>query len=237
MKKILLTTAFVALASVSAKAFELPSLGIFSLTGGIAQNESVWGGKAKQSEFTEAGAAAATRINSENGVFTAGYNSQFVELGIGRFITLGYEHTPDSITSPQNINDGAHGITTAKVSVDFNDLNTTYVKLNTPLGIYFKTGSVSTDIDIKETMGSGNTYKNTSVDGTMIGTGYQTFLGESGFGVRVEATYIDLDNVSVNNGILLADGTPANGGRAEVDATNLEGLVGKVALTYTFGRN
>ena len=52
---------------------------------------------------------------------------------------------------------------------------------------------LSTDLDIKETQLSGNTYRNTSVDGTSIGAGYQKTLGERGFGFRVEGTYVELD--------------------------------------------
>ena len=48
---------------------------------------------------------------------------------------------PDSISTPENVNtSGGESATgaTAKVSVDFNDMNTTYLKLNTPMGIYLK---------------------------------------------------------------------------------------------------
>ena len=106
------------------------------------------------------------------------------------------------------------------------------------MGIYFKYGTVSTDLDIKETQHSGNTYANTSVDGTSIGAGYQKTLGERGFGFRIEGNYVELDNVTVNNGITKVGAVGrTDGGFKEVKATNLEGLTGKVALTYTFGRS
>ena len=120
--------------------------------------------------------------------------------------------------------------------VDFNDMDTTYLKVNTPMGIYLKWGNVSTDIDIKETMLSGNTYKNTSVDGTSMGAGYQKTFGERGFGFRIEGNYVELDNVTVNNGVTKTAGTGINNFK-EIKASNLEGLTGKIALTYTFGRS
>jgi hypothetical protein len=236
MKKLLTTIAFIALSTVSAKAIEME---MFSITGGIAANNSVWGATATQDEYN-AGGTAIDASNKQSGVFTESFGSQFVELGIGRYISLGFEHVPDSISTPENVNtSGGESATgdTAKVSVDFNDMNTTYLKLNTPMGIYLKWGNVSTDIDIKETMLSGNTYKNTSVDGTSIGAGYQKTFGERGFGFRIEGNYVELDNVTVNNGVTKTGGTPANHGFAEVKAKNLEGLTGKVALTYTFGRS
>ena len=233
MKKLITTIAFIALSTVSAKAIEME---MFSITGGIAANQSVWGATAKQDEYNAVGTAI-DATNKQSGVFTESFGSQFVELGIGRWISLGFEHVPDSISTPQNVNDGG-ATATSTVSVDFNDMNTTYLKLNTPMGIYFKYGTVSTDLDIKETQLSGNTYKNTSVDGTSIGAGYQKTLGERGFGFRIEGNYVELDNVTVNNGITkVGEVGRTDGGFKEIKATNLEGLTGKVALTYTFGRS
>ena len=239
MKKLITTIAFIALSTVSAKAIDME---MFSITGGIAANQSVFGATAKQDDYNAAGTTIET-TDKEHGAFTESFGSQFVELGIGRWVSLGFEHVPDSISTPQNVNSGGNDLAgtgtgdTATVSVDFNDMNTTYVKLNTPMGIYFKYGTVSTDLDIKETQLSGNTYKNTSVDGTSMGAGYQKTFGERGFGFRIEGNYVELDNVTVNNGVTKTGGTAANHGFAEVKAKNLEGLTGKVALTYTFGRS
>ena len=232
MKKLITAIAFIALSTVSAKAIDME---MFSITGGLGVNQSVWGATAKQDDYNAAGTTIETS-DKQSGVFTEGYSSQFVELGIGRWISLGFEHVPDSISTPQNVNDASGATATSTVSVDFNDMNTTYLKLNTPMGIYFKYGTVSTDLDIKETQLSGNTYKNTSVDGTSMGAGYQKTFGERGFGIRLEGNYVELDNVTVNNGITKTAGTGINNFK-EVKATNLEGLTGKVALTYTFGRS
>ena len=234
MKKLITTIAFIALSTVSAKAVEWE---IFSITGGLAANQSVFGGTAQQDAYDAIGTTIEV-TDKEHGVFTESFSSQFIELGIGRWISLGFEHVPDSISTPQNINDSDGATATSTVSVDFNDMNTTYIKLNTPIGIYFKYGTVETDLDIKETQLSGNTYDNTSVDGTSIGAGYQKTLGERGFGFRIEGNYVELDNVTVNNGITQVGVVGrTDGGFNEVKATNLEGLTGKVALTYTFGRS
>ena len=240
MKKIITVLAFIALSNVSAKAidlpeFSMPDLGNFSVTGGVAANQGLFGGTAQQDDYNAAGTAI-EETDKEHGVFTDSFSSQFVELGIGQWISIGYEHTPDSLSTPQNINSGSLAGDTSKVSVDFNDFNTTYAKINTPMGIYLKFGNVSTDIDIKETQLSGNTYKNTSVDGTSYGAGYQKTFGERGFGIRIEGNYVELDNVTVNNGVTKTAGTGLNNFK-EIKASNLEGLTGKVALTYTFGRS
>ena len=232
MKKLITAIAFIALSTVSAKAIDMER---FSITGGLAANQSVWGAKATQDDYNALGTVIET-TDTENGVFTESYNSQFVEIGIGRWLSLGYEHVPDSISTPQNINDSNGATATSTVSVDFNDFNTVYAKINTPLGIYFKAGTVSTDLDIKETQLSGNTYANTSVDGTSIGAGYEKEINETGFGIRFEANYVEMDSVTVNNGITKTAGTGIKNFK-EIKASNLEGLTGKVALTYTFGKS
>ena len=243
MKKIITTLAFIALTTVSAKAIDLPDLGILSLTGGIAANQSVFGATAKQDEYNMLGTSI-DATNTESGAFTDGFQSQFAELGIGKYWSVGYEFVDGSISTPENVNsNGGAGTAstdpTSRVSVDFNDLETYYVKLNLPVlhGFYVKAGTISTDMDIKETQKSGNTYKNKSVDGTMSGAGFEKFLGDTGFSIRMEAQYIDLDNVTVNNGAIKTAGTTANGGFNEIKATNLEGLNGAVSISYTLGRN
>ena len=238
MKKILTTFAIIALSTVPVKAIDME---MFSITGGLAANTSVWGATATQDEYNAAGTAI-DASNKQSGVFTESFSSQFVELGVGKWVSFGYEHVPDSISTPQNVNNSStgfssSGVATSAVSVDFNDFNTLYAKLNTPMGIYLKFGNVSTDIDIKETQRSGNTYKNTSIDGTSMGAGYEKLFSDKGFGIRFEANYVEMDSVTVNNGVAKTGGTAANHGFAEVKAKNIEGLTGKVALTYTFGRS
>ena len=242
MKKIIMGLTVLLFSTVSANAVSLPSFtGNMSLTAGLAANQGVFGGTAKETNRDDSNAIAS--VNKASGVFTDSYTSQFIELGLGQWISLGYEHTPDSVSTPTNTSEsngaGTGAGTKSNVSVDFNDLNTTYVKLNMPFmsGLYLKAGSVETDLDIKEVMGSGSTYKNVSTSGSMMGIGYQTYIKETGFGLRFEGSYMDLDNVSTSNGVAADGATVANSGQNVVDASNLEGLTGKLAITYTFGRN
>jgi hypothetical protein len=238
MKKIITTLAFVALSTVSAKAIEMPALAEhLSITAGLAANQGVFGASATETNRAEDNSIKT--VKKESGVFTDSYRSQFIELGLGQWISIGYEHTPDSVSTPTNTSRHGSAAGENNVSVDFNDVNTTYVKLNLPIltGAYLKAGSVDTDLDIKETMGSGSTYKNVSTSGSMMALGYQKHFGDSGFGVRFEGSYMDLDNVSTSNGVAADGGSVANGGRNQIDAKNLEGVTGKLAITYTFGRN
>ena len=227
MKKIILTAVLVAFSTISAKAVDFS---VFSLTGGLSTNSSVFGASGKEENFSDT-TGNASKLNTKSGVFTESYGSQFVELGVGKYISLGYEHTPDSISTPQNVaNEGLAKEQT--VSVDFNDKNTKYIKLNVPGGIYVKLGDVDTDVDIKTSSG---TYADRTTSGTSIGVGYQRLIGDSGFGLRVEGNYLDFDNVTSNDGD--TTDTVVNNGRTVVTAKNLEALEAKLSITYTFGRN
>lgn len=234
MKKIIIAASLLVMSMVPVKAVDLSGL---SLTAGLASNQGVFGATARETNDDHSGNTVSDK--KESGVFTESYASQFIELGFGQWISVGYEHTPDSISTPTNTT--RHGSANeANVSVDFNDVNTTYVKLNLPFlaGTYIKSGVVETDLDIKEVMGSGSTYKNVSTEGSMMALGYQKYLKDTGFGFRFEGSYMELDPVTTSNGV--AKGTVTTGndrGHNQVAASNMEGLTGKIAITYTFGRN
>ena len=71
MKKIITALVFVALSSVSAKAIDFS---LFSLTGGVAAGNSVWGATATQDEYDENNGGTIDASNKESGVFTSSRN-------------------------------------------------------------------------------------------------------------------------------------------------------------------
>ena len=247
MKKIITTLAFIALSTVSAKAIEMPSLGVFSLTAGVASNSGVFGASAKETNLPDAGVINGTgtsqtnkavpngHIKEESGAFTDSFASQFIEIGIGKYLAVGYEHTPDSITTPTNVSREGRALEKSTF-VDFDDLNTTYLKINMPFvtGLYGIIGTVESDLKIKKTGGSASTYDNKSISGDVTAVGYQKFIGDSGFGIRAQASYMEFGNVSTESGNA---SSAAGGGNNTIDADELAGLSAKVALTYTIGRD
>lgn len=230
MKKTLITLVVLGMSTLSANAFEKGDL---SVTLGVAANTAVYGASGTENNKTDSNTQG--DIRKEHGVFTDGHQSMFMEANVGQWVSIGYEHTPDSISTP--VNKSREGITATegKVSVDFNNLDTAYLKLNTPYGIYAKFGVVETDLDIKETMASGSTYSNVSTEGTIMGIGYSKALGDRGLAIRVEGTYMTLDSVNTDNGVSASGGTASNGGQNKITVDNIEGVNAKVALTFTFG--
>ena len=126
MRKILTVISVLSLISFNANALER---GDISATIGVAANSAVYGASAKETNRDDS--SNIRRTASESGVFTESHTSGFIELNVGEFVSLGYEPTPDSITTPQaDRTTNTNAKTT--VSVDFNDLNIAYLKLNTP---------------------------------------------------------------------------------------------------------
>ena len=236
MKKILTIISVVSLMSFNSNALEVSDM---SVTAGLAINSGVYGATAKETNRAEDNSIKT--IDEESGVFTDTHTSGFIELNAGEFVSLGFEHTPDSITSPTADRTTNVGTQTT-VSADFNDLNIAYLKLNIPGGVYLKAGYVETDIDIKESMavgatsGTSSTYRNVNTEGTVLGIGYARAINDTPISIRVEGSYMELDDVSTDNGVSPTGGSIANGGRNQVDVSSMEGLNGKIALTYTFGK-
>ena len=232
MKKIITAIAFIALTTVSAKAVDF---GGFSLTAGIGQNSSVWGASGTEKEFAEDGATF--EDNKEHGVFTDDYSSMFLEIGIGQYVSIGYNMSNDPIATPTNVTNEGDPAQQATVQVDFNDLETQYIKVNIPGGMFVKYGTTEVDIKVNETIASGSTYADRVSEGDSIGLGYQGEIGDSGLGFRIETNYVTFDNVTTDNGVASGSGTPTNGGRNEIKIENMEGVTAMFALTYTLGRN
>ena len=230
MKKLIAIVSVLFLFANSANALDRSD---FSITAGISANSAVYGASGKETNRNESNTVKT--IKNESGVFTDSHMSGFLELNVGEFISLGFEHTPDSITTPQNKRTTNTNLTTT-VSADFNDLNIAYLKLNIPGGAYLKAGYVETDVDVKESMASGSTYNNVSTEGTLFGVGYSKALGDKGVAIRLEGSYMDLDDVTSSNGVSATGGSIANGGRNQIDVSNIEGLNGKIALTFTLGQ-
>ena len=229
MKKIITAIAFIALTTVSAKAIDF---GGFSVTAGLAQKQAVFGASGTEKEFDEDGTSGSqTQINKEHGVFLDDFASGFVEVNLGDYFSVGYEVNTDPIRTPTNTtNEGENNQNI--VQVDFDDLATSYVKLNLPGGMYGKMGWTEVDITVTHTSAASTTYtKPGSTEGEVIGLGYQGHIQDTGFGYRIETLYHSFDNVKSNNG------AATTGNRNEIKVTNMEGVSASFALTYTLGRN
>ena len=109
---------------------------------------------------------------------------------------------------------------TNTVQVDFEDLTTIYATLALNENLYLKVGLMSVDVKTNESLGTGGSYKDTSLDGQMIGIGYDRELNNGAF-IRLEANHMDLDGVTLVNSAdtdksVKADGISGYGARISV---------------------
>lgn len=216
MKKLLLTIAF-------SLFLILPAQADLGVNIGISANTAVWHGEGTENENGEKETRDATGA--------AGYESFFIEKTLGSRLAIGYDYAPDpfgSDTENSTIfdldgkDDGAGGYVENKVQANFEDLSTIYLTLNLNENVYIKAGVVEVDVITNESLATGSTYKNVSLDGDTYGIGYNKDFGNTMF-IRFEGTYIDLGSASIT----------ASNTDNKVDI-NVEGASAKLAIGKTF---
>ena len=149
------------------------------------------------------------------------YVSLFTEVAFEEMmgLTVGVEYTPDSIAfdkTTRTIRDGTLPGLAAQtgndtgdqvLDADVEDLYTAYVSM--PLmgtGVYAKVGYITGTVNTKETLATGSTYSDVTLDGFEYGIGYHGELSDRVF-YKVESTYIDFDDISANGSEAGGDGS------------------------------
>ena len=159
------------------------------------------------SPLTE-GLNSATQSEDATGV--AGFSSFFIEKDLtflpgplGRF-SVGYDFVDkalegDSKETRSSLDAGAAAaVNTDKtqiVKIAFENMSTTYVTFNITDTLYVKTGSISVDLVTKENLGTGGTYGDETLSGSMAGIG-MSHMFDNGIFFRTEGTLIDIDNAT-----------------------------------------
>jgi len=198
---------------------------------GVSGNAALYAATATEldqgSHGTTTGSADET--NSESEFLGLGYASVFIEGSLGP-ILVGFDYVPSSIdteTASTEVDDKTTSATSSDVTntvkVEFNDLTTAYIGLKIMDRGYIKIGVASVDLETKENLGTGSSYGNTSVDGTMIGAGMQHTM-DNGVFLRAEANVYEFDSVSLTS----------SSGSQKITLDSLDGVVGKVSIGKTF---
>jgi len=196
---------------------------------GVSGNMGLFGATAQETH-TGATTTSITSSDSDSEIAAAAYGSIFIEKELGRFlISLDYVPTPfesDTVETAKQDDQTANPaaavktVATNTVQVDLEDLYTIYVGLNVTENAYIKAGLTSMDVITNESLGTGSSYGNTSLDGSMIGVGYHKDF-DSMF-VRVEGNYMNFDGVSLTAN----DNT--------IRLKSLDGVTGKVSIGKSF---
>ena len=133
-------------------------------------------------------ATVTTKCISEDGAEGLfGIGSIFVEKSFGRF-ALGLDYVPHSLESETTENTKLHRSATGvnKVQIDFEDYDDCLWNNCFNDNIYAKAGYMEVDVNTNEVLATGGSYGNTSLDGYVLGLGYNRDLDTGAF-VRVEA--------------------------------------------------
>ena len=111
-----------------------------------------------------------------------------------------------------------------EVKVEFEDLTSIYAGVTLFDNFYAKAGATSVDITTKESLGTGSSYGNTSMDGVMVGVGGQAEL-PNGMFIRGEATYMEIDGTTLKN---------TNDSTKSVSADGITGMGAAISIGRSF---
>ena len=215
MKKII-TAIVILLGTISTASADL------GINVGIAGNTSIWHATGVEQNTNDS-------IQTEDAVGVAGYDSYFIEKTLGSRITIGYEHTPDALTTDTAENNrdtlttgNSHETLINKVQLKFENLDMLYVHLNISESVYVKLGQTSVDVITNESLATGSTYSDFSLDGSLVGAGYNKSFS-NGIFLRGEFNLLEFDDSGKKTSL---DNT--------VQLNGLEGAQAKFALGYSF---
>ena len=142
-----------------------------------------------------------------------GIGSIFVEKSFGKY-ALGLDYVPLSLESETTENTQTTSTSSAtgvnKVQIDFENLMTVYGTIALNDNVYAKAGYMEVDVVTNEVLATGGAYGDTSLDGFVVGLGYNADLDNSAF-VRVEATYMEFDGATLTNTADSAKSVTADG--------------------------
>ena len=208
MKKFLIATV-VLLGSISLANAERFSIGA-TVTGGVFEvdgaSETFSGSHSSNASATTVTVNAADEGEDAEAAVVMG--SIFFEAALNDKVSLGASYVPHSMDSETaenivNIGDlpedpGNDNESRNTVKVTFEDLTTVYALANLNDNVYAKVGFVQVEVITDENLATGGAYGNTDLDGYTIALGYSMDLADGMF-VRAEASYLDLDGVSLKN--------------------------------------
>ena len=184
---------------------------------GISGNMCLFGAGATETEDGE-------KSRQKDAMLAVGWMSVFAEKTLGSRLSVGINYVPSALESETKekattdmTTSNTNTSVTQKIKVDFEDLTTYYVALNVTDNMYVKAGVTTVDVVTKESLGTGSSYGNTTLDGTTIGFGYNKDM-DNGMFLRTEASYVNFDSAKLTSstGLNTVETTDINGASASI---------------------
>lgn len=234
MKKFLIAALFTLFAFSTAQAERL-KIGV-TLKAGVFEvddaSEIFSGNHASNS--TTATVTKKASAEGDEAVGEFGYGSVFIEAAVNDKFSIGVDYVPMALESETTenvqIDTGATESNsddtsrTNTVQIDFDDLTTIYALLHATDSLYLKVGYMEVDVNTDENLGTGGAYGNTSLDGYVVGVGYNHDMDNGAF-VRVETNYMEIDGTELTN---------ANDANKKVKADGIVGASVGISVGKTF---
>jgi len=225
MKKIFIGIIMFILPLTAAKAIEGVNIGL-SLMGGAFEakgaKEQFKGGHAG----AEGSSTTVTNTANDNAEGSFALASIFIEKEIGDRFAIGFDYVPHSADTETaenvQIEDGSNKTNT--VQVDFEDLMTLYATLSLTDNFYAKVGYSEVEAITNENLGTGGSYGNATLEGYIVGLGYNRDISEGTF-LRVEANYMDFDGTTLTN---------SNDSTKSVSADGFDGYGARISVGKSF---
>ena len=222
MKKLIITTFLACIYSFTASASAGLNVGISGAMGLFAAT-----GQETHASAPPGGAAGSyKKSGSEHGAAAIG--SVFLEGTFQDRFLVGIDYVPSALETDSVESRRADKTTSStavsvenKVQIDFEDLTTLYLGINVTDNAYIKAGLMTVDVITNESLGTGSSYGDTSLDGTMVGIGYNKTI-DNGIFVRVEGNYMQFD------------GTSLTSNEMTVKLNSLDGVTGKFSIGKSF---
>ena len=186
---------------------------------------------------TETGSQSAETTNASvsNRVLIG---SVFAEYTKGLF-TVGIDYVPFDA----DVSNATHTRTDVETSVTSTDTETTTSRTQTAAAeitghttayievgnnVYLKAGYAQVTVNTKESLGTGSSYGNADLNGTLLGAGFRGG-GDSGLYYKLEGTYTDYDTLNLTSTVARTGVTTNNKISADLDVTQV-----KLGLGYRF---
>tara|TARA_Y100000591_G_C21688188_1_gene621658 strand:+ start:307 stop:960 length:654 start_codon:yes stop_codon:yes gene_type:complete len=169
--------------------------------------------------------------NQGNEHASIGYGSIFAEVTMNDKFMLGVDYVPESLESEttesaraDKTSSDTPSNTENKIQIDFEDLTTYYVGFMLTDNFYAKAGITTVEVITNEALGTGGSYGNVSLDGSVFGVGYQA-TNDAGAFIRIEGNYMNFDGATQTN---------SDDSEKTITLKNLDGVTGKISLGKTF---
>ena len=189
---------------------------------GVSAHTGLYYGDAKET----IGSAPKDR---EDALAVMSYGSIYIEKTFGDrfkvgldFVPMGFESETAEDSKTDKLTSGTSTVTN-KVQVDFEDMTTIYAAVNVTENMYVKGGFVTVDAITNENLGTGGSYGNAEIEGTVLAVGYTKEM-DNGFFFRAEGGHQSFDAVTLN------DSTNSK----KIEVTDINGVVGTISLGRSF---